>query len=92
MDVDLHSRGNHTGYRNTHKMNAETIIQEIELATWAMAEAESLEKRAHKLRVDATRTLAKVRLEMVDALEEAKQKRNAIAVMPPTQGSNEETK
>ena len=57
-------------------MNAETIIQEIELATWAMAEAESLEKRAHKLRVDATRTLAKVRLEMVDALEEAKQKRN----------------
>lgn len=56
-------------------MNAETIIQEIELATWAMAEAESLEKRAHKLRVDATRTLAKVRLEMVDALEEVMQKR-----------------
>ena len=63
-------------------MNAETIIQEIELATWAMAEAESLEKRAHKLRVDATRTLAKVRLEMVDALEEAKQKRNAESIHP----------
>lgn len=76
-------------------MNAETIIQEIELATWAMAEAESLEKRAHKLRVDATRTLAKVRLEMVDALEEVMQKRktqqNVKAHAPMPEGDAENT-
>jgi hypothetical protein len=36
-------------------MNAEIIIREMELAAYEMAEAETCERRAHKLRLDATK-------------------------------------
>ena len=53
-------------------MNAEIIIREMELAAYEMAEAETCERRAHKLRLDATKRIAAVHKEMTLALEDAK--------------------
>lgn len=57
---------------NTKHMNAEIIIREMELAAYEMAEAETCERRAHKLRLDATKRIASVRQNMILALEDAK--------------------
>ena len=56
-------------------MNAETIIQEVELIAWSMAEAEALERRTHKIRMDAARMLARIKTDMGDALAEAVKKK-----------------
>ena len=53
-------------------MNAEIIIREMELAAYEMAEAETCERRAHKLRLDATKRIASVRQEMILALEDVR--------------------
>ena len=53
-------------------MNAEIIIREMELAAYEMAEAETCERRAHKLRLDATKRISAVHKEMTLALEDAK--------------------
>jgi len=53
-------------------MNAEIIIREMELAAYEMAEAETCERRAHKLRLDATKRIAAVHKEMTLALEDFK--------------------
>jgi hypothetical protein len=53
-------------------MNAEIIIRKMELAAYEMAEAEACERRAHKLRLDATKRIAAVHKEMTLALEDFK--------------------
>jgi|694.fasta_scaffold09371_18 hypothetical protein len=58
-------------------MNAELIIREMELAAYEMAEAETSERRAHKLRLDATKRIASVRQDMILALEDAKARKDA---------------
>ena len=44
----------------------------MELAAYEMAEAETCERRAHKLRLDATKRIASVRQEMILALEDVR--------------------
>ena len=44
----------------------------MELAAYKMAEAETCERRAHKLRLDATKRIAAVHKEMTLALEDFK--------------------
>jgi hypothetical protein len=53
-------------------MNAELIIREMELAAYEMAEAETCERRAHKLRLSATKRIASVHMEMQLAVNEVK--------------------
>jgi hypothetical protein len=58
-------------------MNAELIIREMELAAYEMAEAETCERRAHKLRLSATKRIASVRQDIILALEDAKARKDA---------------
>jgi hypothetical protein len=58
-------------------MNAELIIREMELAAYEMAEAETCERRAQKLRLSATKRIASVRQDMILALEDAKARKDA---------------
>jgi hypothetical protein len=44
----------------------------MQLAAYEMAEAETSEKRAHKLRLSATKRIASVHLEMQIAVDEFK--------------------
>jgi hypothetical protein len=53
-------------------MNAEIMLREMELAAYEMAEAETCERRAHKLRLDATKRIASVHMEMQLAVNEFK--------------------
>lgn len=53
-------------------MNAEIIIREMELAAYEMAEAETCERRAQKLRLSATKRIASVHAEMQLAVSEFK--------------------
>jgi hypothetical protein len=53
-------------------MNAELIIREMELAAYEMAEAETSERRAQKLRLSATKRIASVHMEMQLAVNEFK--------------------
>jgi hypothetical protein len=57
-------------------MNAEIMLREMELAAYEMAEAETCERRAHKLRMDATKRIASVHLEMQLALNEFRNRAN----------------
>jgi hypothetical protein len=58
-------------------MNADIMLREMELAAYEMAEAETCEKRAHKLRMDATKRIASVYLEMQIAVTDFKSRINA---------------
>jgi hypothetical protein len=58
-------------------MNAEIMLREMELAAYEMAEAETCERRAHKLRMAATKKIASVHAEMQLALNEFKDRINA---------------
>ena len=51
-------------------MNADLILREMEIAAYEMAEAETCERRAHKLRLDATKRIASVHKEMQIAVNE----------------------
>ena len=53
-------------------MNANIMLREMQLAAYEMAEAETSEKRAHKLRLTATKRIASVHLEMQIAVDEFK--------------------
>ena len=53
-------------------MNANIMLREMQLAAYEMAEAETSEKRAHKLRLSATKRIASVHLEMQIAVDEFK--------------------
>jgi hypothetical protein len=57
-------------------MRADIILREMELAAYEMAEAETCERRAHKLRMDATKRIASVHLEMQLALNEFRNRAN----------------
>jgi hypothetical protein len=52
-------------------MNVKTILNELEIATWELAEAESREKAAVILRRKSAARLASVHLELKTALEQA---------------------
>lgn len=52
-------------------MNVKTILNELEIATWELAEAESREKAAVILRRKSAARLASVDLELKTALEQA---------------------
>jgi len=58
-------------------MNADILLRKIELAVYEMAEAETCERRAHKLRMDATKRIASVHAEMQIAVNEFKDRINA---------------
>lgn len=58
-------------------MNADIMLREMELAAYEMAEAETCERRAHKLRLDATKRIASVYLEMQLAVTDFKNRINA---------------
>lgn len=60
-------------------MTAQNITRELELATWEMAEAEACERKAHKLRYEASRRIASVHREMIDAMEENKSRKKPVA-------------
>jgi hypothetical protein len=53
-------------------MNAEILLREMELAAYEMAEAETCERRAQKLRLSATKRIASVYAEMQLAVSEFK--------------------
>lgn len=53
-------------------MNAEYLLKELELAAWEQSEAETHERAAKKLRMDATRRMAVCHIEIKLALEKAK--------------------
>jgi hypothetical protein len=57
---------------NTKHMNAESLLREMELASYEMAEAETSERRAQKLRLSATKRIASVYAEMQLAVSEFK--------------------
>jgi hypothetical protein len=57
-------------------MNADVMLREMELAAYEMAEAETCERRAHKLRMDATKRIASVHLDMQLALNEFRNRTN----------------
>lgn len=57
-------------------MNADIMLREMELAAYEMAEAETCERRAHKLRMDATKRIASVHLEMQLAVKDFKNRMN----------------
>ena len=57
-------------------MNAELLLREMEIAAYEMAEAETSERRAQKLRLSATKRIASVYAEMQIALGEAKNRSN----------------
>jgi hypothetical protein len=61
---------------NTNTMNADLMLREMELAAYEMAEAETCERRAHKLRMDATKRIASVHLDMQLALNEFRNRTN----------------
>jgi hypothetical protein len=61
---------------NPKAMNAENTIREMELAAYEMAEAETHERQAQKLRLNASKRIASVHLEMQIALGEAKNRSN----------------
>jgi len=52
------------------------MLREMELAAYEMAEAETCERRAHKLRMAATKKIASVHAEMQLALNEFKNRAN----------------
>jgi hypothetical protein len=52
-------------------MNVKTILNELEIATWELAEAESREKAAVILRRKSAARLASIHLELKTALEQA---------------------
>lgn len=49
-------------------MNPEAILHEMELAAWKMAEAESAERRAHQLRLSASKRISSFHAEFKAAL------------------------
>jgi len=53
-------------------MNANIMLREMQLAAYEMAEAETSERRAHKLRLTATKRIASVHAEMQIAVDEFK--------------------
>jgi len=53
-------------------MNADILLREMELAAYEMAEAETCERRAQKLRLSATKRIASVHSEMQLAVSEFK--------------------
>ena len=57
-------------------MRADIMLREMELAAYEMAEAETCERRAHKLRMAATKKIASVHAEMQLALNEFKNRAN----------------
>jgi hypothetical protein len=58
-------------------MNADILLREMELAAYEMAEAETCERRAHELRIKATKRIASVHAEMQIAVNEFKDRINA---------------
>jgi hypothetical protein len=53
-------------------MNAELLLREMEIAAYEMAEAETCERRAQKLRLSATKRIASIHAEMQLAVSEFK--------------------
>jgi hypothetical protein len=70
LDAEDHYRD--TGKEQREAMNADIMLREMELAAYEMAEAETCERRAHKLRLNATKRIASVHLEMQIAVSEFK--------------------
>ena len=56
-------------------MNVNTILNELEMASWELAEAESREKAAVILRRKSAARLASIHLELKTALEQAQNKK-----------------
>jgi hypothetical protein len=56
-------------------MDVNTILNELEIATWELAEAESREKAAAILRRKSAARLASIHLELKAALEQAQNKK-----------------
>ncbi len=55
-------------------MNADSILKEMELAAWELAEAEAAERRAHQLRKSASKRIASFHANFKAALETARSK------------------
>lgn len=55
-------------------MDADLILKDMELAAWELAEAESAERRAHKLRISASKRIAAFHANFKAALETARAK------------------
>jgi hypothetical protein len=58
-------------------MNADILLREMELAAYEMAEAETCERRAQKLRLSATKRIASVHSEMQLAVSNFKTRTDA---------------
>jgi hypothetical protein len=65
-------------------MNADMILREMEIAAYEMAEAETHERQAHKLRLSATKRIAFVRLEVQFAVSEFKTRSTQRENIPDT--------
>jgi len=58
-------------------MNADLMLREMEIAAYEMAEAETSERRAQKLRLSATKRIASIHAEMQLAVSNFKTRTDA---------------